>query len=178
MILIFIFAIDVSAAVIFSSCNKLFYIGTGPCIAVSQPKGGVGEVSADTERYRIEIMVHRRKNNPKVKLWWSKQQDQTWNVLINWFRLLETKVRIPLTACRFVYCSQKRSRTLGFLQKKPNFIKGQNCASFSTGRIHSISFPNSRGLEHTLSKINTLFLEVTNRLADFCTADPFLKTNL
>ena len=83
--------------------NEIDLPGAGPCVAVLKPQDGVGIVSADAEKYRIEILVFRSNNNPKIKLWRSKQRDQVWSLDISWFRLLESKVKIPLLECRFVF---------------------------------------------------------------------------
>ncbi|XP_076804106.1 uncharacterized protein LOC143448312 [Clavelina lepadiformis] len=73
---------------------------SAPCIRVLRPLGGAGEVKSDIHEYTLEVSVHRRQNDARIQKWFAAQSQTTWNVVINWYRLLETSVRVPLSSCR------------------------------------------------------------------------------
>nr|CAB3262204.1 uncharacterized protein LOC100178676 [Phallusia mammillata] len=73
-----------------------------PCVRAIRPRGGAAVVGRSAVDYTLEIGVHRRQSEQDelVKKWSSLKYETTWSVEIQWYRLLETKMRVPLPTCR------------------------------------------------------------------------------
>lgn len=75
---------------------------SAPCLSVIRPRGGLARVESTVDTYKMEILVHRKEAEQErmIQKWSAPADSTTWSIEIQWSRLVEKGVRVPMQQCR------------------------------------------------------------------------------